>query len=98
MTKVIANRLKLFLNDLVASNQSSFIPGRQSIDNVIIRQEIIHSLKYTQSKKGGMVLKIDLEKAHDMLEWDFCRRHSERCFSALKHCGHDYEYHTSKLV
>lgn len=36
VTKVLANRLKMFLKDLIAPNQSSFIPGRQGLDNLII--------------------------------------------------------------
>lgn len=70
VTMVLANRLKMFLKDLVSSNQSSFIPRRQSLDNVVICQEIVHTLKHT-IKKRGMVLKIDLEKTYDMMEWDF---------------------------
>lgn len=53
VTKVIANRLKLYLKDLIAPNQSSFVPGRQSLDNAIVCQEILHLLRYTQSRKGG---------------------------------------------
>lgn len=71
VTKMIVNRLKAVLKDIVAPNQASFIPGRQSIDNVIICQEVIHSLKYSKAKKGGMILKLDLEKAYDRMEWRF---------------------------
>ena len=53
--------------------QTAFVLGRKVSDNVIIAQEIIHSLN---KKKGGvryMVLKIDLEKAYDKIEWSFIR-------------------------
>lgn len=53
MMKTIANRLKILLKNLVGPNQASFIPGRQSLDNVIVCQEIVHSLRYTTAKKGG---------------------------------------------
>lgn len=36
LTKVIANRLKGVLGDLISPNQCSFIPGRQSSDNIIL--------------------------------------------------------------
>lgn len=55
----------------MATNQYLFAPGRQSLDNVIICQEVIHTLRYTQSSMGGMVLKIDLEKAYNMKDWGF---------------------------
>lgn len=70
-TKVIANRLKLLMDELVSPNQASFVPGRQSLDNYVICQELVHSLKYTKARSGGMILKVDLEKAYDMMEWTF---------------------------
>lgn len=52
-------------------NQSSFVPGRSTTDNIIISQEIIHTLKSKKGKVGGMILKIDLEKAYDNISWAF---------------------------
>lgn len=59
------------LKDIIAPMQVSFIPRRQGLDNVIICQEIIHALRYTKSKKGGMILKINLKKAYDYMERGF---------------------------
>lgn len=36
ITKVITNRLKDVMSDLIAPAQLSFIPGRHMIDNVVI--------------------------------------------------------------
>lgn len=41
------------------------------IDNVIVFQGLIHSFKCKQGHKGAMVLKPDLAKAYDRLEWPF---------------------------
>src|SRR5438270_9992141 len=41
------------------------------MDNAIICQEMIHSMRYTKSKRGAAIMKIDLEKAYDRLEWGF---------------------------
>ena len=49
------------------------MPGRKSVDNAIIVQEIIHSLSKKRGKVGYIALKIDLEKAYDKLEWSFIR-------------------------
>lgn len=49
--------------------QSSFIPDRRMIDNAIIVQEAMHSFRWQKGKIGNMLLKIDLEKAFDRLEW-----------------------------
>ncbi|KAE8734165.1 hypothetical protein F3Y22_tig00000778pilonHSYRG00265 [Hibiscus syriacus] len=45
ITKVIVNRLWPLLNDLVNPLQSSFIPGRQAVDNILIAQEVLHKIK-----------------------------------------------------
>lgn len=67
LTKAIANRLKNTLNKLVAPNQCSFIPGRQSSDNIVIAQEVFHSMRFLNRKKGWVAMKIDLEKAYDRI-------------------------------
>ena len=44
------------------------------MNNIILTQEIIHSMTTSKSKKGTMAIKIDLEKAFDKLEWGFIRQ------------------------
>lgn len=46
----------------------SFVSGYQAIDNIVIAQELFHSLQDNKSKKGGMVVKVDLENAYDYVE------------------------------
>ena len=48
--------------------QTTFVPGRKGIDNIIIAQEIIHSLGKKKGRTRYMALKLDLEKAYDKLE------------------------------
>ena len=64
-------KTETLLPDLIHPFQSSFIMGRKASDNVILTQEIIHSMTVSKSKQGLMALKIDLEKAFDKLEWNF---------------------------
>ena len=71
MTKLLVQRLKPFLPDLIHPFQFSFIAGRKASDNVILTQDIIHSMTISKSKKGLMALKINLEKAFDRLKWNF---------------------------
>nr|XP_025664883.1 uncharacterized protein LOC112763420 [Arachis hypogaea] len=73
ITKILANRLRSVMNNLVMPNQCSFVPGRQSSDNIIITQEVIHSMRNKKGKKGWMTIKIDLEKAYDRLNWNFIK-------------------------
>lgn len=49
----------------------SFVPGRQGLNNVVICQEYVHSLRFTKVKKGVAIIKVDLKKAYDRLEWAF---------------------------
>ncbi|KAA3466099.1 reverse transcriptase [Gossypium australe] len=68
--KVIANRFKIVFPKIISQEQARFIAGRSIIDNVIIAQEVLH----TMGSKGmveWMAVKIDLEKAYNNVHWDF---------------------------
>ena len=43
------------------------------LNNIIIAQELKHTMSISKSKQGLMALKIDLEKAFDRLEWGFIK-------------------------
>ena len=71
ITKVLVNRLRPHLAEIVGPLQGGFIPGRGTPDNIIIAQEVLHFMKKTKSKKGTLAFKIDLEKAYDRVDWRF---------------------------
>jgi ribonuclease HI len=73
VTKIIVNRVRPLLDKLVSPYQTAFVPGRRGVDNVVIAQELIHSLQKKRGRKGQFILKLDLEKAYDRLEWSFIR-------------------------
>ena len=73
VTKIIVNRLKPILPIIISPTQCSFVPKRQITDNVIIVQEMLHSMRSKQGKRGLMMIKIDFEKAYDRLRWSFIR-------------------------
>lgn len=52
ISKMIVNRLEEMLSEIIYPNQASLIPERQSIDNIVTCQEIVHSLRYTKAKWG----------------------------------------------
>lgn len=72
-TKIIAQLLCELMTRLTGPCQSSFIPNRQSEDNIIVTQEVFHSMRKKSGKKGWMTTKIDLEKAYERLKWSFIR-------------------------
>ncbi|KAK5811979.1 hypothetical protein PVK06_027373 [Gossypium arboreum] len=69
--KVIANRFKMVFPKFIGPEQAGFVAGRNINDNIIIAQEVIHSMKSKQKNKKWMAIKIDLEKAYDRVRWDF---------------------------
>lgn len=74
ITKVIANRLKGMMESIISVNQSVFISGRLISDNVMISYQVMHYLKRKRrDKEGYMVLKLDMSKAFDRIEWEDLR-------------------------
>nr|GMD28272.1 reverse transcriptase [Ipomoea batatas] len=55
----------------VTKDESSFVPGRQISDNIIIYQEVMHTMRKKRGATGFMAIKLDFEKAYDRLSWDF---------------------------
>lgn len=51
ISKVMVNRLKPLLSNIVSPNQSSFVPNRQTADNIFVVQEIIHKLRNRKAKR-----------------------------------------------
>lgn len=72
LSKVLANRLKPCLKELISDRQSAFIEGRLLNDNALIAFEINHYMRrLSQGSKGVAGFKIDISKAYDRLEWGF---------------------------
>ena len=65
ISKVIVNHLKPLLPGLISPKKSGFVEGRQIMDGILVVHETNHSLK--QTRKLGMLIKIDIAKAYDKL-------------------------------
>ncbi|XP_030478300.1 uncharacterized protein LOC115695372 [Cannabis sativa] len=75
ISRVLVNRLKPILSRIISPSQSAFLPSRLISDNIIIGQEVMHSLTHRKSGKlGWMALKLDMAKAFDRVEWVFIRK------------------------
>jgi hypothetical protein len=71
ISKILANRFKPLLHKIIFPTQSAFLKGRSIQDNSIIAHEVFHSMKQKKGNGGQMVLKLDMEKAFDSMEWNF---------------------------
>ncbi|GLT45910.1 hypothetical protein SLA2020_197060 [Shorea laevis] len=69
ISKLLANRMKGYLDHLISPFQSAFIPGRSIQDNILIAHEAFHGLKLKKTGVNGfLALKLDIKKAYDSVD------------------------------
>lgn len=72
VSKVLANKLKKILGEIILESQCAFVVGRVITDSILISFETLH---YMKSKRQGntahMALKLDMSKAYNRVEWDY---------------------------
>ena len=73
ITKLISEKLNSILPDIISPSQGAFVTGRSILHNVLICQDIVKVYK-RRSTRGSYLLKLDLKKAYDTVNWSFLRQ------------------------
>ncbi|XP_071727135.1 uncharacterized protein [Rutidosis leptorrhynchoides] len=69
VAKILSNRLRKVLPNLIGPEQSVFLSGRYILDGILVANETVDFLK--ANRKQGIIFKVDFEKAFDSLNWCF---------------------------
>lgn len=70
ISKILANRLKKCLNDIVDNTQNVFIPGRQISANILLTQVLFKNY-HRDTGRPRCAFKVDIKKAYDSVNWNF---------------------------
>lgn len=69
LAKILASRLRVCMNSIIAPNQFAFLPARNILDGAVIINEVVDFAK--KSKRKCLIFKVDFEKAYDSVNWNF---------------------------
>nr|GEZ50427.1 protein kinase-like domain, beta-lactamase/transpeptidase-like protein [Tanacetum cinerariifolium] len=69
IAKMLAERVKRVVGNVVGEEQNAFIKGRFIHDGVLIANETMEYLK--KKKEKNLIFKVDFEKAYDSINWRF---------------------------
>lgn len=68
ISRVLSHTVRGVVDEIVDKTQAGFIPGLQLSDNVILATRKGYGRKYLTPR---CVIKIDMQKANDSIEWPF---------------------------
>lgn len=69
IAKVLSMSVSGVMDKIISNTQGTFVKERQVMDGILIANEYVDWRK--RSNIPGLICKIDLEKAYDMMDWGF---------------------------
>ncbi|GJY76103.1 putative RNA-directed DNA polymerase [Tanacetum coccineum] len=69
LAKILAERVKKVVGEVVGDVQNAFMKGRFILDGVLIANETVELLR--KKKDRALVFKVDFKKAYDSINWKF---------------------------
>lgn len=70
ISKLLYSRMSTVVGRLISPSQSGFVPGKMIADNILLAQELTHSLNLP-TRGGNVILKLDMAKAYDRVAFLF---------------------------
>jgi hypothetical protein len=68
---MLANRLKVYLPEIISDHQSDFVSGRMITDNILVAYDSIIAKKKNKGKKVLCAVKLGMHKTYDPVEWRY---------------------------
>ncbi|WOL08018.1 hypothetical protein Cni_G16770 [Canna indica] len=69
LAKVLVNRCRSSIGQIVSKEQITFVKGRNLHDNILMISEMVNIIPKSKRKIPYFILKLDLEKAFDRVSW-----------------------------
>ena len=71
ISTVIANRIKIFMGNVINPAQTAYTAGRYIGENTRLAYDLIHWMKL--NKKSGMIVAFDFESAFESVAWNYMK-------------------------
>lgn len=71
VSKILTERLNCLMGKFILPQQGAFLENRWIAENTVVAQKVVHKVRHHQGRNGLMILKVDMQKAYDRLEWSF---------------------------